>query len=106
MQVSRSKDLKIPKQIELVVKHINNIDDEVATKEAIIIANDKNVNKEKIKEEILEKDLCWEQTLKVPANSNDLIVITSLKRLGAYVIAITEKSPAKYRGVFVNRMQN
>lgn len=39
-------------------------------------------------------------------NSNDLIVITVVKKLIAYVIAVTEKSPAKYRGVFVNRMQN
>ena len=29
-----------------------------------------------------------------------------MKKLGAYVITITEKSPKKFRGVFVNRMQN
>jgi len=34
------------------------------------------------------------------------MVVTVVKKLGAYIIAITEKSPAKFRGVFVNRMQN
>lgn len=43
---------------------------------------------------------------KIPDNANDLIVITVVKKLGMYVIMVTEKSPAKYRGVFVNRMQN
>lgn len=43
---------------------------------------------------------------KLPFNANDLVVITVVKKLGAYVIAITEKSPKKFRGVFVNRMQN
>lgn len=35
-----------------------------------------------------------------------MIVITVVKKLTAYTIAITEKSPKKFRGVFVNRMQN
>lgn len=34
------------------------------------------------------------------------MVITVVKKLAAYTIAITEKSPKKFRGVFVNRMQN
>lgn len=47
-----------------------------------------------------------ERIEKIPFNANDLMVITVVKKLGAYIIAVTEKSPAKYRGVFVNRMQN
>ena len=58
--------------------------------------------KEKI--ELDDKDL--KVIEKVPFNSNDLIVITVAKKLCAYVIAVTEKSPKKFRGVFVNRMQN
>ena len=53
-----------------------------------------------------ESDLELEIIEKIPFNSNDLIVITVVKKLGAYIIAVTEKSSAKYRGVFVNRMQN
>ncbi len=48
-----------------------------------------------------------DSNLKIPKNNaNDLIVITVVKKLGAYTIAVTEKSPKKFRGVFVNRMQN
>ena len=34
------------------------------------------------------------------------MVITVVKKLTAYTVAVTEKSPKKFRGVFVNRMQN
>lgn len=40
------------------------------------------------------------------AGGSDLFVITQAKKLGEYVMTITLKSPAKFRGVFVNRMQN
>ena len=56
------------------------------------------------KVELEDKEL--EAISKIPSNSNDLIVITVVKKLGAYVIAVTEKSPKKFRGVFINRMQN
>ncbi|MCL2540031.1 MAG: four helix bundle protein [Firmicutes bacterium] len=38
--------------------------------------------------------------------SSELKVITEVKKLTAYVITITEKSPKKFRAVFVMRMQN
>ena len=56
--------------------------------------------------EEIEKDKELEQIKKIPADANDLMAITVVKKMGAYIIAITEKSPAKFRGVFVNRMQN
>jgi len=37
---------------------------------------------------------------------SELKVITEVKKLTAYVITITEKSPKKFRTVFVVRMQN
>jgi hypothetical protein len=37
---------------------------------------------------------------------SDLAVFTALKKLTAYVISATEKSPKHFRGVFVTRMQN
>lgn len=64
------------------------------------------LNTKKLKEKVEIEDKELEAISKIPSNSNDLIVITVVKKLGAYIIAITEKSPAKYRGVFVNRMQN
>lgn len=105
LQVSRDNNLKIPKTLENVSGDLNSIEDKVAVKQAIATANDKKYNKEKIKEEV-ENDKELDQINKIPTNANDLMVITVAKKLGAYIIAITEKSPAKYRGVFVNRMQN
>lgn len=76
MQVSRNNGLKIPKEYDIIEKNFEN------SEEDLVIYN------------------------KIPYNSNDLIVITKLKKLCLYVITITEKSPKKFRGVFVNRMQN
>lgn len=106
MQVSRSSHLKIPKEIERVEKNSNSIEDKIAVEKAVAIAEDKKFkekNKE-FKEDIEDKE--WQEISKIPENANDLIAITVVKKLGAYVIAITEKSPKKFRGVFVNRMQN
>ena len=47
-----------------------------------------------------------EKDVKIPTDSSELIVITKCKKLTAYVITITEKSPKRFRAVFVNRMQN
>lgn len=106
MQVSRSNNLKIPKKINIVTKSANDTDDTIAIKKAIAIAENKKFNEEKMKEKIELDDKDLKVIEKVPFNSNDLIVITVAKKLCAYVIAVTEKSPKKFRGVFVNRMQN
>ena len=95
LQVSRASNLKIPKTLEDVSGELNSIDDKVAVKQAIATANNERYNKQKITEEV-ERDKELEQVNKIPTNSNDLMVITVVKKLGAYIIAITEKSPAKY----------
>ncbi|MBP3461571.1 MAG: four helix bundle protein [Bacilli bacterium] len=106
LQVSRDSSLKIPKQIEVYEKSSNSVDDTVAVKKAIATANDKKLNTKELKEKVELEDKELEAISKIPSNSNDLIVITVVKKLGAYVIAVTEKSPKKFRGVFINRMQN
>ncbi len=106
LQVSRDNNLKIPRDVENVEGIVNTIEDRVATKMAFRISEDKKADQEMIRDTIEEQDKGLDRILKIPYNSNDLIVITSVKKLGAYIIAITEKSPKKYRGVFVNRMQN
>lgn len=105
-QVSRDSNLKIPKQISIYETNPNNINDTVAIKKAKAIADDKRFNEKKVKEEAIEDEESLKIISKIPSNSNDLIVITVVKKLTAYTIAITEKSPKKFRGVFVNRMQN
>lgn len=106
LQVSRNSNLKIPKQIEIHEKNPNSIDDTIAIKKAIATANNEKVNSKVLKEEVEAEDKELSIISKIPSNSNDLIVITVVKKLGAYIIAVTEKSPKKFRGVFVNRMQN
>lgn len=105
LQVGRSNNLKIPKTLEDVNENLNSIDDKVVVKQVLATANNQEFDKKKVKDNI-EKDSELEKIEKIPFNANDLIVITVVKKLGAYMIAVTEKSPAKYRGVFVNRMQN
>lgn len=104
MQVSRNSNLNIPRKIEVNSNDINSIKDIVETKKIVAKAEGKTLNENKINN--LENDAYLKAVAKIPSNSNDLIVITIVKKLGAYVITITEKSPKKFRGVFVNRMQN
>lgn len=106
LQVSRANNLKIPKEIEIVTKQANNVDDTVAIKKGIAMAENKKLNEKKLEEKVEIEDKELKVIEKIPSNSNDLVVITIAKKLCAYVIAITEKSPKKFRGVFVNRMQN
>ena len=105
LQISRDNNLKIPKNVEDIKEPLNSILDKVGIKEAIATAKNERIDKTKLIEEI-ENDKDLEFINKIPNNSNDLIVITNAKKLSAYVITITQKSPAKFRGVFVNRMQN
>lgn len=105
LQVSRDSNLKIPKIIEDAEGKVNSVEDKIAVRQAIAISEDAKFNKDKVIQE-MEQDKELEQVNKIPYNANDLIVITVVKKLGAYIIAVTEKSPKKFRGVFVNRMQN
>lgn len=105
LQVSRDSNLKIPKKLEDTNGMENNVEDKLAVKQAIATANNKKFNK-KSEVEKIEDDTELEQVNKIPFNANDLMVITVVKKLAAYTIAVTEKSPKKFRGVFVNRMQN
>lgn len=100
-QVSRNHSLKIPKQLEVYEKDPNSIEDKIQIKKAVATANDQVFAKQ---EKNIDQELDYIN--KIPANANDLMVITVVKKLEAYVIAVTEKSPKKFRGVFVNRMQN
>ena len=105
LQVSRDNNLKIPKKLEDSNEIENSKEDKAAVQEAIATAQNKKINKKQI-EDTIEDDCELEKINRLPFNANDLMVITVVKKLGAYTIAITEKSPKKFRGVFVNRMQN
>lgn len=106
LQVNRTNHLKIPKKIEVITKSANTVDDIVSIKKGIVMAEDKKWNEAKVREEVEMEDKDLKIIDKIPSNSNDLVVITIVKKLCAYVIVVTEKSPKRFRGVFVNRMQN
>lgn len=106
LQVSRDNNLKIPKKVDIYATRTNTQDDIVATHIATATANNQRIKKQELKTIAKDFDKDLEKVLKIPVNANDLMVITVVKKLGAYIITITEKSPKKFRGVFVNRMQN
>lgn len=90
LQVSRANNLKIPKVVETGEK-LNRREDKIMVKEAISLAAE-----EKFKMPTpIEDDDQLKKIEKIPFNANDLIVVTIVKKLGTYVIAITEKSPKK-----------
>lgn len=103
LRVSRDNNLKIPKTINKVDKDFSKVD-YIEIQESFKTANDEKFEDLTKKVEGLDAEL--EKVSKIPFNANDLIVITKVKKLGAYIVAITEKSPKKYRSVFINRMQN
>jgi len=105
-EVSRKPSLNIPKTVLSNVREINSIEDEVAAKKAIALAEHKKFDHHVVADDLENRDKEWQRVSRIPENANDLIAITVVKKLGAYVIAVTQNSPAKYRGVFVNRMQN
>lgn len=96
-RLSRGKGLKIPK----MAKVDSFTDDLFAAQRAFALAEDRKFPQQ---EEAATKDT--EAAAKIPEDASELVVITKVKQLGAYVIAVTAKSPAKFRGVFVSRMQN
>lgn len=104
-RVSRSNSLKIPKELEIVVDKLNSKEDEIAIKKVIISSKNKKVN-ESVADDKSSQNKDLNVINKIPYNADELMVITVVKKLCAYVICVTEKSPKKFRGVFVNRMQN
>ena len=105
-QVNRDNNLKIPKQIKIYDKNSNSAEDIVQIRKSIAKANNEKFNEKLFREQVVKDDKGLEIISKIPYNSNELIVITVVKKLSAYVITITEKAPKKFRGVFVSRMQN
>lgn len=103
-KVGRNKSLKIPRIVKNEAGALNSMDDLFAAEQALAMAENKKFRQ---KEDVCKDfDADLEQVSKIPSDSSELVVITKMKKLGAYVLAVTAKSPAKFRSVFVNRMQN
>lgn len=105
-RLSRNKNLKIPRIVPNAAGALNTTGDLFAAERAFEMAADKKFSRGSSHAEEGVQDGELERISKIPENSSELIVITKAKKLGAYVIAVTAKSPAKFRSVFVSRMQN
>lgn len=101
--IGRKNGLRIPKEISNVKGNTELSADKIEISKAV-----SNAQNTKYKEDnaIALEHPDVEKDTKIPSDSSELIVITKAKKLTAYVITITEKSPKKFRAVFINRMQN
>ncbi len=101
--IGRKNVLRMPKEISSVERSVESKDDKIEISK--VVSNAQNT-KYKGDNEIVLEHSDVEKNTKIPSDSSELIVITKAKKLTAYVITITEKSPKKFRAVFINRMQN
>lgn len=101
--IGRKNGLRIPNKIEKMQNSNESHEDKM---EIAIGVSKANNTKYKDETEIVEEHPDIEKEIKIPKDSSELMVITKAKKLAAYVITITEKSPKRFRAVFVNRMQN
>ncbi len=101
--MGRKNGLRMPNTVSNIENNKESYQDKIETSKEV-----SNANKTKYKEEIeiAKEHPDIDKDVKIPSDSSELIVITKAKKLAAYVITITEKSPKKFRAVFVNRMQN
>lgn len=105
-QVSRDKSLKLPKQLEIEVNKLQTLEEELAIKQSVSTASNSKFDEAKVQKQIEKRDADLKFIDKIPSNSSELMVITVVKKLCAYINIITEKSPKKYRTIYVNRLQN
>lgn len=105
-QVSRNQRIHIPKKVEDASVQLMLPVDVASVKQAFATANDKRFKYADALDQATKEDPELHQISTIPSDSSELIVITKLKKLGAYILAVTVKSPAKFRPVFINRMQN
>lgn len=101
--IGRKNGLRMPNMVSNTRTNKESKDDKVEISKAVAQAQK---SKYKNEDEIALEHPDIDKDTKIPSDSSELIVITKAKKLTAYVITITEKSPKKFRAVFINRMQN
>lgn len=101
--IGRKNGLRIPNMIPNIKLNSESQEDKIEISKAVSQAQN---NKYKTENEIALEHTDIDKDTKIPHDASELIVITKAKKLCAYVITITEKSPKRFRAVFINRMQN
>lgn len=97
------KGMKLPKIIPNVPGQKMEIQEKVEVAKSVADALGKKYVKKKA--EVTYKEGI-EENLMLRYDSSELVVITKMKKLTAYIITVTSKSPQKFRFTFVNRMHN
>ena len=97
------RGLKLPKIVANVPGHKISIENKVEIAKSVADAKEKPYVEKKAEVEYKEG---IEENLNLRYDASDLIVITKAKKLCAYIMTVTAKSPQKYRFTFVNRMHN
>ena len=101
--IGRRKGLRMPNMVSNANINKESKEDKIEISKAVSQAQK---TKYKNEDEIALEHPDIDKDTKIPSDSSELIVITKVKKLTAYVITITEKSPKRFRVVFINRMQN
>jgi len=97
------RGLKLPKVIPNAKGHKMSTEDKVEVAKTVAEAKEKPYVEKKVEVEYKEG---IEETLNLRYDASELTVITRVKKLAAYVMTVTTKSPQKFRFTFVNRMHN
>lgn len=102
---SRRGALRVPRKIENIAGPANSADDLFSVRQGAATGFDApfNVNRAAANAAL---DAEWDMACQIPADSCELIVLTRAKKLGAYVMAISMRTPQKFRATYVARMQN
>ena len=95
--------IKLPKRIPNAEGHKMSIEDKQEIGKIVAKALGKKYTPKKA-ETTYKKGI--EEPTNVRYDSSELLVITRTKRLTAYIMTVTAKSPQRFRFTFVNRMHN
>ncbi|MDR1337729.1 MAG: four helix bundle protein [Rickettsiales bacterium] len=105
-RLSRNKTLKVPKIVKNEAGPANSADDLFSVKQGSAMGFGVKFDKKKEQARAVAVDAELDMVSKISDESSDLAVVTRAKKLGAYILAISMKSPQKFRATYVARMQN
>lgn len=105
-KLSRNKSIKLPRTIKNDAGPANTCDDLFSIYAASATGFDTKFDNSTEYAAAQSLDTELNRISKISPMSSDLLVITQAKKLGAYIMAITIKSPQKFRATYISRMQN
>lgn len=103
---SRRGVLHVPRKIENIAGPANGAADLFSVRQGAATGFDAPFNARRVADDAVAADADWERVCQIPSDASELIVLTRAKKLGAYVMAISMRTPQKFRATYVARMQN